>query len=145
MKYPNIVVLILSFVFFLSCSTFSGRKIVPLVLNGTKTFYYPTSESAKPTDDILDYLYSASYHLKDNPSVRINIVGHSDNSGSYDEDVNRAIKRAEKCYFYLVELGIDKFRIMFSGLGNMRPVSQENTEEARAKNRRVEINFVIPE
>ncbi|MFH1051759.1 MAG: OmpA family protein [bacterium] len=129
----------------LSCSPYSARKRVPLILNGVKILTYPTSESLEPTDDILDYIYSASFHLEDNPSVYVNIIGHSDNSGSYEQNISTAIKRAEKCYNYLVELGIEKYRIIYSGMGNMSPISKENTDEARAKNRRVEIKFFIRE
>ncbi len=146
MKKNIVFVLIgICLLLFISCSTFSGRKKVPLVLNGVKTFHYPTSESVEPSADILDYLYSATFHLKENPSIRINIIGHSDNTGSYEEDINKAIKRAEKCYDYLLSLDIEKYNIMYSGMGNMSPVSRENTDEAKAKNRRIEIKFVTME
>ncbi len=67
------------------------------------------------------------------------IEGHTDNVGG--EQINQFLsdKRALSVLDYLVERGVDKKRLKSVGYGLSRPVADNNTDEGRSKNRRVEL------
>jgi outer membrane protein OmpA-like peptidoglycan-associated protein len=83
--------------------------------------------------------------LIDNKTLRIQIEGHICCVGPVEgvDDNNLSVFRAKAVYDYLTSKGIDAHRLTFVGLGNRNPVSrEENTEEDREKNRRVEIRIL---
>lgn len=73
--------------------------------------------------------------LKDNPGIELEIVGHCDDIEAL-ENIEIAEDRARTVMSYLMKQGIKNLK--FSSAGNSQPVSTGNTEEERAKNRRVE-------
>jgi outer membrane protein OmpA-like peptidoglycan-associated protein len=77
--------------------------------------------------------------LNDNPTLHIQIVGHTDNTG--DENYNQTLsqKRARAVAQYLADNGIDVKRFSYKGIGATKPVADNNTEEGKALNRRTEI------
>ncbi len=78
--------------------------------------------------------------LKDNPDLKIFIVGHTDNKGSLSYNTDLSEKRAQAVVRVLVnEHGIDSGRVTPKGLGFLAPVASNSTEEGRTKNRRVEL------
>ncbi|MBL3658082.1 OmpA family protein [Fulvivirga sediminis] len=80
--------------------------------------------------------------LKDNPSVEIEIAGHTDSKGSDDYNLNLSQGRAEAVVSYLTEQGIDNFRLVAKGYGETVPLETNDTEEGRATNRRVEFTVL---
>jgi OOP family OmpA-OmpF porin len=81
--------------------------------------------------------------LQDNPDIKsVEVAGHTDNQGSEDLNMSLSQRRAEAVMLYLVRKGeVDPARLVAKGYGPTRPVSDNDTEEGRAANRRVE--FVI--
>ncbi len=79
--------------------------------------------------------------LNEHPKMEIRIEGHTDSVGTDVFNVNLSRSRAKSVAEYIVSKGIDKTRIDFIGYGRSRPIANNNTEEGRQKNRRVE--FVI--
>ena len=78
--------------------------------------------------------------LKNNPNLRLFIVGHTDNKGGLDYNIDLSRKRADAVVAVLVEEhGIDSARVTPRGLGFLAPVASNKTEEGRAKNRRVQL------
>lgn len=78
--------------------------------------------------------------LKDNPEIRVYIVGHTDNIGGLDYNMELSRRRAENVAKELVEkYGIQRERLKTFGVGPLAPIASNDTEEGRAKNRRVEI------
>ncbi len=77
--------------------------------------------------------------LSQNPSSKIQIAGHTDNIG--DSRLNQALSenRAKVILNYLLSKGIDEERLSYKGFGGTQPIVENNTEENRKKNRRVEI------
>lgn len=77
--------------------------------------------------------------LRIDPSLKIEIQGHTDSIGSekYNEKLSTA--RAIAVMEYLIAKGIDAERISASGYGETRPIAPNDTEVGRAKNRRVEL------
>ncbi len=77
--------------------------------------------------------------LKENPDLRLEIQGHTDNTGSFKYNMKLSKKRAKAVMNYLVERGISPSRLIAKGYGYTMPVASNDTPEGRAKNRRVEL------
>lgn len=80
--------------------------------------------------------------LKANPNVSIEIRGHTDSTGDYQQNVSLSIRRAESVKQYLVTAGIDAARISTEGLGPTMPIGSNATPEGRQRNRRIEFRIV---
>lgn len=80
--------------------------------------------------------------LKDVPSMRIEISGHTDNKGSADYNKSLSEKRAKAVVDYLVNKGIASDRLKFAGYGFDRPMATNDTEDGRQLNRRTEFEII---
>jgi outer membrane protein OmpA-like peptidoglycan-associated protein len=80
--------------------------------------------------------------MNSNPSVRMEISGHTDNVGSLKLNTNLSQARAESVVKYLVERGIDPSRLDSKGYAYSQPIAPNDTPEGRAKNRRVEFKIL---
>lgn len=76
---------------------------------------------------------------REDRSVRLTIVGHTDSTGSDTINDPLSLERAEAVRRYLVTRGVDGSRIVVQGMGSRQPVASNTTEDGRARNRRVEI------
>lgn len=77
--------------------------------------------------------------LTNNPSLNVFIVGHTDNEGSFDYNINLSQKRAEAVVSKLItSYGIYGSRITPKGVGMLAPKASNSSEDRRSKNRRVE-------
>lgn len=77
--------------------------------------------------------------LKDNRELTLEVQGHTDDQGSDDYNLKLSQRRAETVVAYLALFDIDTSRLVPKGYGESKPVMPNTTEEARAKNRRVEL------
>ncbi|MBO0952647.1 OmpA family protein [Fibrella forsythiae] len=82
--------------------------------------------------------------LTQNPSVSIEVAGHTDNQGDFDQNVTLSRQRAETVKAFLVGKGIAASRITTKGYGGTRPVATNNYEKSRQLNRRVEMRIIKP-
>lgn len=80
--------------------------------------------------------------LGDYPDARIRIEGHSDRVGSIEYNLRLSRQRAEGIRSALVANGIAASRLETKGYGRSRPVASNDTDEGRARNRRVEFRVV---
>jgi OOP family OmpA-OmpF porin len=80
--------------------------------------------------------------MEQNPSMEIALGGHTDNVGSEESNLKLSADRAKSVLEYLVSKGIAANRISSAGFGKSKPVSENDTEEGRAVNRRVEFTVV---
>lgn len=94
--------------------------------------------SAELTSTAKNNLEKLAEVLKNNPDTNINIYGHTDSKGSDSYNLTLSEKRANTVASYLNSLGIAKNRLISKGLGKNEPIATNETEEGRAKNRRVE-------
>jgi len=79
--------------------------------------------------------------LNQNPTVNIEVSGHTDNVGSDQINQKLSENRAKSVYSFLILKGIKSDRIMFKGYGKTQPVSDNSTDAGRALNRRTEIKI----
>lgn len=80
--------------------------------------------------------------LNENELLKIKINGHTDNVGSEADNLQLSKKRAKAVVDFLVNAGINNSRLKYEGFGESRPLSEENTEIAKAFNRRTEFEIV---
>ena len=80
--------------------------------------------------------------MNDNPNVKIELHGHTDDRGAEDYNNNLSLERAKAVKDYLYNNGVQNGRIGTKGFGESKPLIVDTTEEARAKNRRVELVIV---
>jgi outer membrane protein OmpA-like peptidoglycan-associated protein/tetratricopeptide (TPR) repeat protein len=80
--------------------------------------------------------------LQDNPQMKIEISGHTDNSGSPVINAKLSTDRARAVVDYLVKKGIDQSRLSYQGYGPDQPIADNATAAGKAKNRRVEFKVV---
>ena len=101
--------------------------------------YFYTGESAVRHEST-EALEVITEFLKQNPTERYLVVGHTDNVGGYDMNLGLSEARARAVVEMLVdEYGIDPEQLKPVGVGPASPVLSNSTEEGRARNRRVEI------
>lgn len=93
------------------------------------------SESFVELDKVVDL-------LKSNPSVEIEISGHTDSKGSDDYNLNLSQGRSQSVVDYLISQGIESYRLSAQGYGETKPIDSNDTEEGRANNRRVEFTVL---
>ncbi len=80
--------------------------------------------------------------LKENLSIEIEVGGHTDNLGTHDDNVKLSEARAKSVDIYFIQHGIDLKRIKYKGYGETQPIVNNDTEENRQKNRRVEFTIL---
>ncbi len=75
--------------------------------------------------------------MKRYPEVSVAVEGHTDNAGEAQAKMAISRARAQSCMDYMLQKGIDDSRVSFTGFGDERPIRSNETNEGRAKNRRV--------
>ncbi len=80
--------------------------------------------------------------LEANPTLSIEIGGHTDNVGTATYNVNLSGRRAEEAMNYLASRGIESGRISFKGYGMNVPLASNDEEEGKALNRRTELKII---
>jgi outer membrane protein OmpA-like peptidoglycan-associated protein len=91
-------------------------------------------------DETEEFLENLSATLKEDPRLKAKITGHTDNIGHEKFNQRLSIRRAQAIKDYLLKKKIDPDRVEVDGKGLKEPVATNETEEGRAKNRRVEIS-----
>ncbi|MEN3040455.1 MAG: FG-GAP-like repeat-containing protein [Bacteroidia bacterium] len=80
--------------------------------------------------------------LKENPSLRVEIAGHTDSDGSDTYNLRLSQARAQAVVDYLISRGIDSHRLVARGYGESRPIAPNDTPENKQKNRRTELKII---
>jgi outer membrane protein OmpA-like peptidoglycan-associated protein len=77
--------------------------------------------------------------MKSNPDLKIGVEGHTDNVGTPASNKTLSEARAKSVVTAIIAKGISSDRLSPAGFGQDKPIADNNTEEGRAKNRRVEL------
>ena len=76
--------------------------------------------------------------MKDNPDLKFEIDGHTDNSGTVAHNLDLSLQRANAVRTQLISMGIDASRLTTKAFGDSKPISDNNSPEGKANNRRIE-------
>ena len=80
--------------------------------------------------------------LQSNPTVRIELGGHTDNVGADAANLTLSDQRAKAVREFVIAKGIEADRITAAGYGETKPIATNDTEEGRAQNRRTEVTVL---
>ncbi|MFY8078068.1 MAG: OmpA family protein, partial [Flavobacteriales bacterium] len=80
--------------------------------------------------------------LKKNKAMYLEVQGHTDSRGKDDYNVTLSKNRAEAVVSYLMKKGIDRTRLEIKYFGATKPATTNDSDEGRAKNRRVEFRVL---
>lgn len=81
-------------------------------------------------------------YLKKNPALRLEVSGHTDNTGSAVSNQLLSENRAKSVVSYLVSKGIDAGRLQYKGYGDTKPIANNSSEEGKSQNRRTECKIL---
>ena len=96
--------------------------------------YYLSEDSSEELDEIVAM-------LKKNPTIKVEIAAHTDDIGGDNYNMLLSNRRGESVAKYLIKRGVNKSRITSVGYGKTKPIVPNDSEENRAKNRRVELKI----
>jgi outer membrane protein OmpA-like peptidoglycan-associated protein len=80
--------------------------------------------------------------MNDNPDLKIEIAGHTDNQGNSGANQILSENRAKAVKDFLVRSGVDTSRLTYKGYGQSEPIASNDTEEGRQQNRRTEFKII---
>jgi outer membrane protein OmpA-like peptidoglycan-associated protein len=80
--------------------------------------------------------------MKKNPNLKVAVVGHTDNTGDFNYNLQLSQRRAKAMVDALVKDGVAAARLAAVGVGPLSPVAPNNAPEGRAQNRRVELVLI---
>jgi len=106
-----------------------------------KVYYETGSSILDITPEIHKYASDLSYYLCKFPESQISIIGHTDSIGERDMNLQLSIDRANSLKDYLQSKNINELAIELDGKGPDEPVADNETEEGKAMNRRVEVKL----
>jgi outer membrane protein OmpA-like peptidoglycan-associated protein len=106
-----------------------------------KTILFDTGK-ASFQKQTLPVLQSITAILKEYPSAKFSIEGHTDNSGTAAKNLKLSKERATAVVGFLTQNGIDASRLTSEGYGQTKPVDSNKTKAGKANNRRVEVKLV---
>ena len=100
-------------------------------------------DSARLLPESQDELARLADHLRKHPNATVQISGHTCELGTSEYNLALGQKRAAAAREYLLKLGVDERRISTVSYGEERPLDEDHTEPARAKNRRSEFEVRV--
>jgi outer membrane protein OmpA-like peptidoglycan-associated protein len=121
------------------------KKIAKTLLSGEQLsftnvrFKFDSDELTEPSKEILDNVVNVLNKL---PDLKLEVQGHTDSDGAdvYNQKLSK--RRAESVKNYLVANGTNKDRLTTAGFGESTPVSDNDTIEGKALNRRIEFKVI---
>lgn len=107
------------------------------VLNADYLFDF---DKATIKTQYFSYLNDVVAVLNNNPTLKLEVQGHTDSIGTNEYNQGLSERRAEAVHAYFVDKGIATSRVSAVGFGEENPAASNDTDEGRAKNRRVELD-----
>ncbi len=113
----------------------AGNRII------LKNVFFETDSYALKKESTLE-LDKVVQFLKTNPAIKIEIGGHTDQTGTVEYNRTLSENRAKSVTEYLISSSINPARIISKGYGMSVPIADNNSEEGRALNRRTEMKII---
>lgn len=105
-----------------------------------KNLTFPTNSSII-NESSYSELDSLQHYLEQNPKLKIELSGYTDNIGKEQDNLLLSQARVKAVAEYLISKGIETERVSYKGYGSQHPISTNETEEGRKQNRRVEFKL----
>ncbi len=106
-------------------------------------FEYNKADISVESNDLLN---DVAQVIKDHPKIKkIRVEGHTDSDGTNKYNKELSQNRADSVKAYLVKAGVEDARIEAVGYGEEKPIADNETEEGKEANRRVEFNIIEQE
>jgi outer membrane protein OmpA-like peptidoglycan-associated protein len=137
---------------------YHGARLIPALNAAIASYQPPAPPPAVVTLDSMSLFDSGKAQLKpgstrslvdalemikSHPDKRILVAGYTDNSGNADSNLRLSSARAAALRDWLIDAsGIPSTQFAIQGYGDTRPIADNNTDDGRARNRRVEITLV---
>jgi len=102
-------------------------------------FYRGTADLITGSEKELDLVVEV---LNENPSIKILLKGHTDNTGDPVRNVRLSEARVKSVKAYIIAQGVSPYRVSGKGFGGNQPLASNETEETRMLNRRVEFEVI---
>ena len=106
-----------------------------------KNVFFDTKQTQLKPESITE-LDNVVLLMNENPKLKIQIGGHTDNVGKPEDNLKLSLGRAVSVVNYLLGKGIKNDRLTFKGFGETKPIADNKTEAGRALNRRTELIVV---
>lgn len=119
-------------------------ELAPLKVGAEMNLYniYFETDSFTVLQESEPELQKLSAFLNQNPTLEVEIQGHTDNTGSASKNLELSEKRAQSVAVYLISRGIDAARLKCAGYGEEKPVADNETDQGRRMNRRTTIKIL---
>ena len=108
-----------------------------------RPLFFPSGAAGLTARDST-YLEGVAQYLLHNEDAELEVLGHSDNLGTWQQNLRLSGRRCGAVRDYLVSLGVDHSRLILEAFGERQPIAANDTPQGRAKNRRVELAWVPP-
>lgn len=118
--------------------------LIPIEVNASvvlKNVFFDVNKAEVKPESMIE-LDKVVQLLKDNPSIKIEIDGHTDNVGKPADNLTLSNNRAKAVINYFLYKGITADRLSSKGFGATKPVAENTSEQGRAKNRRTELKVI---
>jgi outer membrane protein OmpA-like peptidoglycan-associated protein len=102
-------------------------------------FQYKSAEITPESKKLLEGV--ADMFQKEMAGKKVVILGHTDNVGGSEYNLKLSEERAESAKEFLIQHGVESYRLQARGVGKDQPICDNDTEEGRTKNRRVEFEI----
>jgi outer membrane protein OmpA-like peptidoglycan-associated protein len=106
-----------------------------------KNIYFDYNKATLKQESFVE-LEKVVIFLNENPTVEIEIEGHTDSDGADDRNLSLSQSRSQSVVTYIASKGISIGRLKAKGFGESKPIDTNDTPEGRANNRRVEFTVL---
>jgi len=115
-----------------------AKEVIEKINFAAKNVFYSTG-SFKLLPKSFKSLDEVARLMKEDPSLILNIDGHTDSQGSDESNQVLSENRAKSVKDYLMKKGVEENRLIATGYGETKPIADNKTAAGRAKNRRTEM------
>ncbi|MDX2249227.1 MAG: OmpA family protein [Bacteroidia bacterium] len=118
-----------------------NRAVATPVFEAKNLYFDFKSSQLSMNEEIRNYITQTIQYLNQNSGKKLLLTGHTDGMGLDSDNQNLGLQRAETVRKFFEEFGLASRQITVASKGESQPLGSNETEEGRAKNRRVEVKI----